>query len=86
MSGSAHGEPYTYTMKSRLAASFGGVVDRERKHLGKKASGYEIPGHPSRGLVGRSWAGWILVLVPLGYPGGGLAGHPWVGWLLGLIP
>ena len=31
-------------MKSRLAASFGGVVDRERKHLGKKSSGYEIPG------------------------------------------
>ena len=26
-------------MKSRLAVSFGGVVDRERKHLGKKASG-----------------------------------------------
>ena len=29
----------TYIMKSRLAASFGGVADRERKHLGKKASG-----------------------------------------------
>ena len=26
-------------MKSRLAVSFGGVVDRERKHLGEKASG-----------------------------------------------
>ena len=25
-------------MKSQLAVSFGGVVDRERKHLGKKAS------------------------------------------------
>ena len=29
----------TYIMKSRLAASSGGVVDRESKHLGKKASG-----------------------------------------------
>ena len=29
----------TYIMKSRLAASFGGVANRERKHLGKKASG-----------------------------------------------
>ena len=38
------GRPYTYTIKSRLAASFGGVTDRERKRLGKKASGYEIPG------------------------------------------
>ena len=28
----------TYIMKSRLAASFGRVADRERKHLGKKAS------------------------------------------------
>ena len=29
----------TYIMKSLLVASFGGVADRERKHLGKKASG-----------------------------------------------
>ena len=29
----------TYIVKSQSAASFGGVVDRERKHLGKKASG-----------------------------------------------
>ena len=28
----------TYIMKSRLAASFGGVAYRESKHLGKKAS------------------------------------------------
>ena len=27
----------TYIMKRRLAASFGGVTDRERKHRGKKA-------------------------------------------------
>ena len=29
----------TYIMKSRLAASSGGVVDRESKHLSKKGSG-----------------------------------------------
>ena len=29
----------TYIMKSRLVVSFGRVADRERKHLGKKASG-----------------------------------------------
>ena len=34
-----HGRIYTCNMKSRLAASFGGVADREHKHLGKKASG-----------------------------------------------
>ena len=36
---SVHGRIYTYNMKSRLAASFGGVADRESKHLSKKASG-----------------------------------------------
>ena len=30
---------YTYIMMNWLAASFGGVADRGRKHLGKKASG-----------------------------------------------
>ena len=29
----------TYIMKSRLTALFGGVANRERKHLGKKAFG-----------------------------------------------
>ena len=29
-------------MKSRLAVSFGGVADRERTHLGKKAFGRRI--------------------------------------------
>ena len=29
----------TYIMKSRLADSFGGVVDQERRHRGKKAFG-----------------------------------------------
>ena len=54
-------------MKSRLAASFGGVANQEKKHLDKKAFGYEIPGHLGGGLAGRSWAGWLLGLIPLGY-------------------
>ena len=41
-------------MKSRPTVSFGGVVDRESKHLGKKAMGYEAPGHPGGGLTGCS--------------------------------
>ena len=36
---SVHGRTYTCNMKSRLAASFGGVADRESKRLGKKAFG-----------------------------------------------
>ena len=36
---SVHRRTYTYNIKSRLAALFGGVADRESKHLGKKASG-----------------------------------------------
>ena len=36
---SVHGRTYTCNMKSRLAASFGGVADRESKHIGKKTSG-----------------------------------------------
>ena len=57
-------------MKSRLAVSFGGVVDWERKHLGKKAS-----------EIRAAWApGWRIVraflgLVPLGHLGGGSTGH-----------
>ena len=51
-----------------------------------KASDYEIPGHPGKGLARCSWAGWHLGLVPLRYPGEGLAGRSWAGWLLGLIP
>ena len=34
-----HWRTFTYIMKSRLAVPFGGVIDRESKHLGKKASG-----------------------------------------------
>ena len=35
---SVHGRTYTYKIKSRLVALFGGVADRESKHLGKKTS------------------------------------------------
>ena len=38
-------------MKSRLAVSFGGVADRERKHLGKKASGIRGAQAPGRRIV-----------------------------------
>ena len=44
-------------MKSRLTVLFGGVVDRERKHLGKKASvirGTRAPGwRIDRAFLGR---------------------------------
>ena len=33
-----------------------------------------MPGHPDGGLAGRSWAGWLLGLVPLGLLG-------WASWL-----
>ena len=46
-------------MKRRLVASFGGVADRKRKHLGKKASGIWVSGHPGGGLTGRSWVSWL---------------------------
>ena len=68
-------------MKSRLSASFGGVADRESKHLGKKA-----PGHSGGGLIERSWVGWLLGLISLGYPGGGSTGRFLAGWLSGRVP
>ena len=34
-----YGRTYTYIMMNWSAASFGGVADRGRKHLGKKVSG-----------------------------------------------
>ena len=40
-------------MNSRLAISFGGVADRERKHLGKKASGIRGAQAPGRRI---DWA------------------------------
>ena len=52
----------------------------------KRRPGYETPGHPGGGLVGRFWVGWLLGLVLLGYPGGGSTGRYWVGGLLGLVP
>ena len=38
-------------MKSRLAVSFGGVADRERKHLGKKAFGIRGARAPGQRIV-----------------------------------
>ena len=73
----------TYIVKSQLAASFGGVADRERKHLGKK--GIRDMRCPGKGLVWRFLAGWLLGLIHLEYSGKGSLGHSWVGWLLGLI-
>ena len=52
----------------------------------KRRPGYEIPGRPGGGLVGRSWADWLIGPIPLGYPGGGSAERFWAGWLLGLTP
>ena len=45
-------------MKSRLAVSFGGVADRERKHLGKKASRIRCARAPRRRIV-RAFLGWL---------------------------
>ena len=59
MRGSVHGRTYTYIMKNRLAVSFGRVVDRERKHLGKKASG--IRGAPAPGRrIDRAFLSWLV--------------------------
>ena len=43
----------TYIVKSRLAASFGGIADWERKHLGKK--GIQDMRCSGRVLAGRFW-------------------------------
>ena len=45
-----------------------------------------MPGRPDGGLAGRSWACWLLGLIPLGYPGEGSSELSWVDWLLSLIP
>ena len=37
--GSVHGRTHTCNVKSPLATSFGGVADRESKHLSSKPSG-----------------------------------------------
>ena len=52
----------------------------------KRRLAYEASRHPGEGLVGRSWAGWLLGLVPLGYPGGRSTGRYWAVGLLGLVP
>ena len=45
-------------MKSRLAISFGGVADRERKHLGKEASGIKGTRAPGR-RIDRAFLGQL---------------------------
>ena len=65
-----YGRTYTYIMMNWSAAS----SIRGGNTWVKRHPGYEVPGHPGGGLVGRSSAGWLLDLVPLGYPGGGLPG------------
>ena len=45
-------------MKSRLVISFGGVADRERKHLGKKTFGVKGARAPRRRIV-RATLGWL---------------------------
>ena len=45
-------------MKSRLAVSFSGVADRERKHLGKKASGIRDAPALGRRIV-KAFLGWL---------------------------
>ena len=70
-------------MKSRLTVSFGGVADRERKHLGKKVSGIKGAWAPGR-RIDRAFLGQLAFGSStraedrLGVPG--LAG-----WLLGLV-
>ena len=56
-------------MKSRLAVSFIGVADRDRKHLGKKASGIRDARAPGRRIV-RAFLGRLAFGPnPLGAPG-----------------
>ena len=56
-------------MKSRLTVSFGGVADRERKHLGKKASRIRDVRAPGRRIV-RAFLGRLAFEPsPLGVPG-----------------
>ena len=56
-------------MKSRLTVSFGGVADREKKHLGKKASGIRSVWAPGRRIV-RAFLGRLAFgPSPLGAPG-----------------
>ena len=55
-------------MKSRLAVSFGGVADRERELLGKKASEIRGARAPGRRIV-QAFLGWLAFgPSPLGAP------------------
>ena len=56
-------------MKSQLTVSFGGVADRERKHLGKKVSGIRGARALGRRIV-RAFLGRLAFgPSPLGAPG-----------------
>ena len=57
--GLVRGRTYTYIMKNRLAVSFGGVVDRERKHLGEKASRIRGTWAPER-MIDRAFLGRLV--------------------------
>ena len=56
-------------MKSLLVISFGGVNDRERKHLGKKASGIRGTRAPGRRIYQAFLGRLAFGPSPLGVPG-----------------
>ena len=66
------GRTFTYVMKSRLAVSFGEVIDRERKHPGEGASGHlgtsgnEASGIRGARVLGRKVARAFLGRLTLG--------------------
>ena len=67
-------------MKSRFAISFGGVADRERKHLGKKASGIRGARAPWR-RIDRAFLGRLAFgPSPFGVPGRRID-RAFLGWL-----
>ena len=56
-------------MKIRLAVSFGGVANRERQHLGKKASKIKGARAPGRRIVRALLGRLAFEPSPLGAPG-----------------
>ena len=56
-------------MKSRLEVMFGGVADRERKHMGKKASGIRDARAPGQRIVRAFLDRLTFGPSPLGAPG-----------------
>ena len=78
---------YTYIMKSRLAVSFGGVVDRERKHPGEEASGIRGTQAPGRRIDMAFLSRLAFGPNPIGAPGQRAPreeGQPGVPWSAGL--